>query len=158
MDALPLLAAVQFHSAFAAGAGINLLAANVHRPQDRFHGSGIYTPKGAVSFYFNDTTDEGKLLVKDINVVETTSDWSRHFYQSKHAILDRSRVSHDQLVAEFNSSVFHDIFTFKALESNHGNLTVCQGLLCCQLDYHGKQGSEMYPFGVFDGLHTYEGG
>ena len=62
MDAQPLLAAVQFHSAFAAGAGINLLAANVHRPQDRFHGSGIYTPKGTVSFYFNDTTDEGEAV------------------------------------------------------------------------------------------------
>ena len=78
----------------------------------------------------------GKLLVKDINVVETTSDWSRHFDQSKQAILNRSRVRHDQQVAEFNSSVFHDIFTFKVLESNNANLTVCQGLLCCQLEYH----------------------
>ena len=64
MDALPLLAAVQYHSAFAAGAKVNLLAANINLPLFRFHGSGIYSPTGFSAFRYNETRG-GKLLIAD---------------------------------------------------------------------------------------------
>ena len=160
MDALPLLAAVQFHSAFAAGAGVNLLAANIHKPTDRFHGSGIYTPNGALSFYYNDTTDDGKLLINDVKVIGKTSHQvlPADLSNQAHVNFNRNFLHIDQEPVEFNSSVFHDIFTFKALKSGDGNLTVCQGSLCCQMDYKGKIGPDLMAFGAFDGLHTYQGG
>jgi pantetheine hydrolase len=33
MNVLPLLTAIEFHSAWAMGMGVNLLAANIHHPR-----------------------------------------------------------------------------------------------------------------------------
>ncbi|KAH3874940.1 pantetheinase-like isoform X1 [Dreissena polymorpha] len=71
MDAGPFFTSVQFHSAFAVGLGINFLAANIHLPSWRFHGSGIYTPQGAAGYYYNTRNDSGgQLIVREIPVVD----------------------------------------------------------------------------------------
>ncbi|KAH3874949.1 pantetheinase-like [Dreissena polymorpha] len=71
MDAGPFFTSVQFHSAFALGLGINFLAANIHHPSRRFHGSGIYTPQGAAGYYYNTSNDSGgQLIVREIPVVD----------------------------------------------------------------------------------------
>ncbi|XP_076472318.1 LOW QUALITY PROTEIN: pantetheinase-like [Babylonia areolata] len=71
MDALPLLASVQFHSAFARGLGVNFLAANIHLPQARFQGSGVYTPKGMAAFVHNATVgSQPRLIVTEVDVLD----------------------------------------------------------------------------------------
>ncbi|XP_070206890.1 pantetheinase-like [Littorina saxatilis] len=70
MDALPLLASVEFHSAFARGMGVNFLAANIHLPAHRFQGSGVYTPKGMAAFVHNATvTSQPRLILTEIDTL-----------------------------------------------------------------------------------------
>ncbi|KAK6190516.1 hypothetical protein SNE40_002371 [Patella caerulea] len=67
MDSLPLLSAIQFHSAFAKLFKVNLLAANLHFPLFNFHGSGIYSPRRTEAYYYNDGLfSPGKLLIADV--------------------------------------------------------------------------------------------
>lgn len=131
IDALPFLAAIQFHSAFAAGSGVNLLAANIHIPSFGFHGSGIYTPNGALRYYYNDKTNDSRLLTSKVRVLG-----------------DNSATE-----SQFNVSIRRDIYTFMALADKQGHLTVCQRSLCCHLEYAGKSTSERFAFGVLDNLH-----
>ena len=44
MNVLPYFSANGFHQSFAYGMGVNVLAANLHIPNGRFLGSGIYSP------------------------------------------------------------------------------------------------------------------
>ncbi|GCB64476.1 hypothetical protein scyTo_0011755 [Scyliorhinus torazame] len=68
MNKLPLLSAVQFHQAFAAAFGINLLVSNQHHPEYNMTGSGIYTPLD-FPYYYNMKSREGKLLVADVPII-----------------------------------------------------------------------------------------
>ena len=170
MDALPLLAAVQFHSAFAAGAGINLLSANIHRPQSRFQGSGIYTPDGAVAYHYDSKSKDGQLLISQLSVIAKRDTKKRKDNDVDISLRDGVNSSVQELKAdslyfkaenhtdEFDSYVFHDLFTFVALSSSE-NLTVCQGSFCCHLEYEFAEmnRSDFFAFGAFDGLHTYQG-
>lgn len=70
IDSLPCLAAIQFHTAFA-WASVNLLAANMHLPSMRVHGSGIPMPLCTLQFYYNDQTNDEKLLTSDVHILET---------------------------------------------------------------------------------------
>lgn len=149
MDALPLFPAIGFHSSFAKGLGINMLAANIHKPAFRFQGSGIYTPEGVKDFYYNTTTENGKLIIADVPVV----------VPRKLTVPDgtlNGNTSEDT----FNSLLFHDNFTFVQLTSSSGSHAVCSNGLCCQLDYQmtpNQTSVDMYAFGSFRGLHTYQG-
>lgn len=150
MDALPLLAAIEYHSAFAAGAKVNFLAANINRPLKGFHGSGIYSPNGYKAFQYNESQG-GKLLVADLPVIKTnyfgTANYSQTFRSLQNSVAD-----------QFHSYVFHDRFTFIPINNNNGNVSVCNGDLCCFLEYERiYDTSEYFAFGAFDGLHTYEG-
>ncbi|KAK6177051.1 hypothetical protein SNE40_015236 [Patella caerulea] len=149
MDALPLLSAIQFHSAFAQGMGVNFLAANIHVPNKRFHGSGIYTPGGPKKFYYNDVGyGGGKLIISQLNVIENR--------RPHVAYNEVQRPSSEQKT--FHSYVFYDKFTFVELQRSSGVLSVCNNRLCCHLEYAiNKDNSDMYAFGAFDGLHTHEG-
>ncbi|XP_012938390.1 vascular non-inflammatory molecule 3-like [Aplysia californica] len=73
MDALPLLSAIGYHSSFAMGFEVNVLAANLHLPDIRVQGSGLYTPEGMKEFYYNRTAASGpKLIVADLKVLSET--------------------------------------------------------------------------------------
>ena len=161
MDALPLLAAIEFHSAFAAGVGVNFLAANIHRPKKRFHGSGIYTPDGALKFYYDDKSEDGELLVSELNVIEHDNfRLNRGFINAVSETLGNTLTFNAKRTAsEFNSYVFHDLFTFVELSPKVRKLSVCQNSLCCHIEYEftDKDSSELFAFGAFDGLHTYQG-
>ena len=163
MDALPLQAAIEYHSAFAAGVGVNFLAANIHIPKERFHGSGIYTPDGAVAFYYEDESDDGKLLVSELNVTEHDNLLrERRFVDEPgfdNYIANKIRLNANRTTNEFDSYVFHDLFTFAKLSLRKGSLSVCQHSLCCHLEYEsmGEENSDLFAFGAFDGMHTYQG-
>ncbi|CAC5364009.1 VNN [Mytilus coruscus] len=146
MDALPLLAAIQFHSAFAASARVNLLAANINLPKYRFHGSGIYSPTGYKAFQYSESPG-GKLLIADLPIVKTNA------FRTK---FQRPDIKIEATVGsgQFQSKVRHDPFMFVPIQNNKGNVSVCDGKLCCFL-YYERLGnsSEYFAFGAFDGLH-----
>lgn len=148
MDALPILSANQFHSAFAAGLDINFLAANIKLPEKRFHGSGIYGPNGTYSFYYSED-HRGKLIVADIPVIRRqTSPRLRHY--TNFPVTDINNY-------EFHADVFHDTYNFVLVSRLSDDIRVCQGNVCCLLSYTRQNTTELFAFGAYDGLHTYEG-
>ncbi|XP_033748547.1 pantetheinase-like [Pecten maximus] len=173
MDAPPLLGAVQFHSAFARGMGLNFLSANINWPLMRFHGSGIYTPDGVLTYYYNDRQRRGQLLIADVPVIRsltpaltTRTDGSPVVqWDQPPTVRLPSQLYGDAVLTKdhdnstFSSFVFHDLFTFKFLDDvSAGTLSICNNALCCFLEYErGVVGDDVYAFGAFDGLHTYQG-
>lgn len=158
MDALPLLAAIQFHSAFAVGIGVNFLSANIHRPSNRFQGSGIYTPDGALSYYYDEMSKDGKLLMSQLNVLESkTRVKLKGISETGTNTLFFNSYTNQK--NEFQAYVFHDLFTFVALSSTTTTINVCQQSFCCHLKYEYAElnSSEYFAFGAFSGLHTYQG-
>ncbi|XP_019480642.1 PREDICTED: pantetheinase isoform X5 [Hipposideros armiger] len=152
MNVLPHLSAIEFHSAWAMGMGVNFLASNLHHPAKKMTGSGIYAPDSPRAFHYDMKTKEGKLLLAQLAshphhpVVNWTS------YASGIEALSTGNQ-------EFKSIVFFDEFTFLELKGVTGNYTVCQNDLCCHLSYKmsEKRLDEVYALGTFDGLHTVEG-
>ncbi|XP_064611046.1 pantetheinase-like [Liolophura sinensis] len=165
MDALPLLAAIEYHSAFAVMMQVNLLSANIHLPSLRFGGSGIFTPVGDAAFYRDDTSHNGRLLLATI-----PTPFLRQPYLSDHKIskiilsnsshhcyeFDQTRsCDYNSLCEYFQSIVFHDLYNFVWLKGSSGNLNVCSGAACCYLDYEmATSGNAYFALGAFDGLHS----
>ncbi|XP_054852058.1 pantetheinase-like [Eublepharis macularius] len=156
-NGLPLLSAVQFHSAWAMGMRVNLLSANIHRPSLDLTGSGIFTPNGAKIYHFDMKTQKGRLLIAEIDACPRHSstypppiNWSLYASDPKH-FFPQAEV--------FTGTIYFDNFTFTELSKEAGNHTVCQKGLCCHLSYKmaEKCNDEVYAFGVFDGLHVVEG-
>ncbi|XP_046547536.1 pantetheinase-like [Haliotis rubra] len=163
MDRLPYLAAVEFHSAFAKGLGVNVLGANIHYPVYKFHGSGIYTPKGSVTYYYNDSIfSGGKLLVADVDSIETDMQYPLGYLQRNRekwrvvkmkqnkretsedripSLVSEERLADttDTLVDRFNvsrlSSLPRENYTFVALEHHAGNQSACRDEVCCTVVY-----------------------
>lgn len=152
MDVLPHLAAIEFHSAWAMGMGVNFLAANLHIPLRRMTGSGIYAPDSPRAFHYDRKTQEGKLLLAQLDSHPSRSPVNWTSYASS---VEATPTENE----EFRSVVFFDEFTFVALKGITGNYTVCQNDLCCHLSYQmsEKRADEVYALGAFDGLHTVEG-
>ncbi|NXY43483.1 VNN1 Pantetheinase, partial [Ceuthmochares aereus] len=157
MNVLPFLTAVEFHSAWAMGMGVNFLAANTHYTSLSMTGSGIYAPGGARTYYYNMKTEDGHLLIAELDSHPCLSpaslpaiNWSSYALSIK-----RSSVNDHN----FEGLIFHDRFTFTELTNPEGNLTICQKDLCCHLSYKraGKEEDELYVLGTFDGLHVVEG-
>ncbi|NWX92367.1 VNN3 protein, partial [Nothoprocta pentlandii] len=157
MNVLPFLTAVEFHSAWAMGMGVNLLSANTHNIGMVMTGSGIYAPDGAKAYYYNMKTEDGHLLVTELSSHPRLSPaYPPAFNWSSYASSVRRFSPNDH---DFSGLIFHDMFTFTELAQSEGNLTVCQNDLCCHLSYKmaGKQEDEVYVLGAFDGLHVVEG-
>nr|XP_020635520.1 pantetheinase-like [Pogona vitticeps] len=156
-NTLPLLSAVQYYSAWAMGMRVNLLAANIHKPHLDITGSGIFAPEGPKVYHFDLETQNGKLLLAELDVYPRLSptypprvNWSLYATSVKH-FSPESQV--------FTGSIYCDNFTFTELSQEAGNFTVCQNGLCCHLSYKmtEKRKDEVYAFGAFDGLHVVEG-
>ncbi|XP_061479845.1 pantetheinase-like [Rhineura floridana] len=157
LNTLPLLSAVQYYSAWAMGMRVNFLAANIHKPSLDLTGSGIFTPEGAKVYHFDMETQNGKLLLAEINARPRLSptypppvNWTLYASSVKH-FSPESQV--------FGGSIYFDNFTFTELSQEADSHTVCQKGLCCHLSYKmaEKRDDEVYAFGVFDGLHVIEG-
>ncbi|XP_078621193.1 pantetheinase-like [Branchiostoma floridae x Branchiostoma japonicum] len=146
MDVLPLFVSVEFHQAWAMGMGVNFLSSNTHVLDRRMTGSTISTPSGAVSYYHDMNSTEGRLLVAEIPI----KPMKNAFTSAELPITE-----HD---TQFVSDLFGDPFTFVELGKESDYVIVCQNDLCCSLNYT-KSGisSEIYAFGAFDDLHTNEG-
>ncbi|XP_072364876.1 biotinidase-like [Scyliorhinus torazame] len=174
MNQLPLLSAVQFHQAFAAAFGINLLAANQHHPEYNMTGSGIYTPLD-FPYYYNMKSREGKLLVADVPIItsiknhnlEQSDSQTSTFLpdqkwgvkQDQSDLFKNSTVSHMDGAGDiFHAKMMFDNYTFISLTGLQGNLQVCSNTFCCHVAYkHGNTPTNLYALGAFDGLHTVHG-
>ncbi|KFO32282.1 Pantetheinase [Fukomys damarensis] len=152
MNVLPHLSAIEFHSAWAMGMGVNFLASNLHNPLKRMTGSGIYAPDFPRRFHYDMKTKEGKLLLSqlDSRPYRPTVNWTS--YASGIEALPTGSQG-------FKGTVFFDEYIFVELKGITGNYTVCQKDLCCHLSYQmsEKRSDEVYALGAFDGLHTAEG-
>ncbi|XP_018426710.1 PREDICTED: pantetheinase-like [Nanorana parkeri] len=156
MNLLPHLTAVEFHSAWAMGMGVNLLSANTHNTSNRMTGSGIFSPDKVVPYFYNMENEEGHLLISELNShprnISTYSpkEWNLH------ASMIENYSSGGNV---FNGYLFEDEYTFTELTDLEGKYTVCQNQLCCHLDFKmaDKHKSDIYVLGVFDGLHVVEG-
>ncbi|GFS25188.1 pantetheinase [Elysia marginata] len=163
MDALPLLPAIGFHSSFARAHGVNFLAANIHLPQKRFDGSGLYAPDGALAFHYDSVkAGEGgpKLVVAEMDVIEKST--SKVRTQSTKEV-GTAGISDDDSSssAKFQSQLFGDVYTFRTLDESSGEISVCQSKTCCQLEYtiqaENTTQRELFAFGAFEGRHVKEG-
>ncbi|XP_033749183.1 pantetheinase-like [Pecten maximus] len=158
---LPLLAAIEIHSAFSEGMHVNLMAANLHLPTTGYQGSGIYWPSGTSNneIYYNNMSpgSPGKLLVQDLTPLDPE-------VLAENAVAQKQRVPHKTVHVdsatgsnEFKAVMNHDLYTFVPLNQGYGNYKVCQNTLCCQASYEGMFQNTLYALGVFDGMHTYNG-
>ncbi|KAM3675178.1 pantetheinase-like isoform 1-T2 [Ammospiza maritima maritima] len=157
MNVLPFLTAIEFHSAWAMGMGVNVLAANTHNTSMEMTGSGIYAPTGARTYSYNMKTEEGHLLIAELDAHPRLSSASPPTVSWNSYALSVERFSHNG--HEFTGIIFEDPFTFTELTKPGGNVTVCQKDLCCHLSYKmaEKRDEEVYVLGAFDGLHVFEG-
>ncbi|XP_010871622.2 biotinidase [Esox lucius] len=60
----------------------------------------------------------------------------------------------------FTTSMMYDPFSFLLLRGSEGKLTVCDGPLCCHLQYQRSPlggNAELYALGAFAGIHTVNG-
>lgn len=153
MNVLPLLTAIEFHSAWAMGMRVNLLAANIHHVQQNMTGSGIYAPHLPRAYHYDMETDSGRLLLSELDSRPRTSPayptavgWSAYATTIKPFPVQKNT---------FSGFISRDAFNFTALFENAGNLTVCHKDLCCHLSYRmlRKEENEVYVLGAFTGLH-----
>ena len=169
LDALPLLAAVQYQQAFSRKTCTNLLAANLHFPLARMHGSGIYSCGEAKAYVYDDKSmNKGHLLVASLPALKTTSKKHQHHFQSFYVQPEDQKKSFSlsprhspqrsyHSSATFQSMMLYDLYTFQQLEVPSGNMAICSKDLCCEATYIMKNSAvkqiENYAFGVFSGLH-----
>ncbi|XP_030054328.1 pantetheinase [Microcaecilia unicolor] len=156
MNVLPHLTAIEFHSAWAMGMGVNFLAANLHNTSMRMTGSGIYAPDKPIDYYYNMDTEDGRLMISELNSHPRLSPSYTAVNWNSYA----SSINNLSLTADvFSGFIFFDKYSFTALADAEGNLSVCQEDLCCLLSYRmvEKRQDEIFVLGVFNGLHVIEG-
>lgn len=154
INGLPLLDSVQFQRAFSAGANVTLLAANLRYDRLRMKGSGIYTPFSAHYHHAKKgDPEDGRLIVARVPVLDPL--WVS---RSKDVEMTGSSptvaTTTDPLT--FTSSMLSDPYKFVLLNETEGDLTVCDGTLCCHLQYKWtvRKEEELYALGAFAGTHV----
>ncbi|NWY29047.1 VNN2 protein, partial [Pheucticus melanocephalus] len=153
MNVLPFLTAIEFHSAWAMGMGVNLLSANTHNTTNAMTGDGLFTPEGPAAYHYDSDTEEGRLLLAELSAHPRLSPtYPPAINWSLYAMTIKKFPGENDT---FSGAVRKDIFTFGELRHKDGNYTVCQGDLCCHLVYQmsNKSRDEVYVLGAFDGLH-----
>uniref|UniRef100_A0A8C3B865 CN hydrolase domain-containing protein n=1 Tax=Cairina moschata TaxID=8855 RepID=A0A8C3B865_CAIMO len=157
VNTLPLLSAVQFHSAWAMGMGVNFLSANTRNSTLDMTGSGIYAPDGPRTYYYNTKTENGHLLVKELSSHPHRSPGYPPAVNWKlYASSIKWLPSNDHY---FSGVIYHDLFSFTKLTEPEGNRAICQKDLCCHVSFKmtEKQKDDIYVLGAFDGLQVVEG-
>ncbi|XP_075720425.1 pantetheinase-like isoform X2 [Rhinoderma darwinii] len=156
MNLLPHLTAIEFHSAWAMGMGVNLLSANTHNTNNRMTGSGIFSPDKVVPYYYNMNNESGHLLISELNSQPRNSSTYFPITWNLYASQIENSPSGNNI---FNGQLFADEYTFIELKEMHGEYSTCQNEFCCHLKYSmaEKHSDEVYVFGVFNGLHIVEG-
>ncbi|XP_061184849.1 pantetheinase-like [Saccostrea echinata] len=153
MDVLPFLAAIEFHSAVAAGFGVNYLAANLHIPEYRFQGSGIYSPNGALAYYYNSTvSSKGKLLIADVPILDNHPP----YLPNQNRPVPNGMMDHNiRNPPSFRAVTNRDFYNYVALDKATDHVRVCHNKLCCIAYYTTtKNFTELFALAAYDGLHS----
>ncbi|KAL3841968.1 hypothetical protein ACJMK2_020044 [Sinanodonta woodiana] len=164
VDNLPLLSAIEFHSAFAEGTHINLLAANLHIPSAGYHGSGLYWSTSTsidAAYYYNDSKNSnGSLVVETLQPIIIPSPNER-FIKNFNALTRSKEVKFTSVCDRGSNIKTHeikingDVYKAVLLQDPMYQLEVCNGNLCCRAAVEtGIAPGELYAFGAFDGMHT----
>ena len=157
-DYLPLFTLLGGASSFAVGHSVNLLASNLHLPTNTggsIHGSGLFTPGGAVDYIYDTVANHSLLVVADVpvnikaNTPKLPCDFNPHIFG--HPEMKA------QVHSEFKSEISKNWFDFVIIKGKEGTITLCQMGFCCFLHYQRAETPEMYAFGVFNGLHKIYG-
>ncbi|KAM4771500.1 pantetheinase-like [Rhinophrynus dorsalis] len=149
---LPHYSAIEFHSSWAMGMGVNLLSSNIHNTSLEMTGSGIFSPDKLGPYYYNKDTDEGQLVISKLNshprkcAPYSPVNWN---------LYATSIPKFPPGANVFNGTIFIDEFTLTELRDPQGSHTVCHNNLCCHLSYTmmERQSDEVYVLGAYDGFH-----
>ena len=159
-EELPLMSAIEFHSAFSEGISVNLLAANLHIPTLGYYGSGLYWPTGTSidgSYYYNDSSSSKGYLVVDSLTPFLPPENGVNVFRDNIPIIptpSRSKKSHKKT---HKLKINGDEYTSTILKRSHDfyNPHVCQGEVCCDASIEGFfPKDEVFAFGAFDGVHV----
>ena len=152
-DYLPLYTLLGYISSFATGHSVNVLAANIREPTvptRHFHGSGMFTPAGAVKYIYDTVSQTGHLLIADVLVNIRTA-------VNLPCDANPMIFGHPEMTAlvdsEFKAALHKDWYDFVIIKGAVGTITVCQLDFCCYLHYERTSMTETYAFGVFSGVH-----
>uniref|UniRef100_A0A8C4P7S7 CN hydrolase domain-containing protein n=1 Tax=Dromaius novaehollandiae TaxID=8790 RepID=A0A8C4P7S7_DRONO len=119
-NTLPLLSAVQFHSAWAMGMGVNFLSTNTRNSSLAMTGSGIYAPDGPRTYHYNTEMENGHLLVTELSSRPRLSPTYPAAVNWKlYASSFKQLPSNDH---HFSGVVYRDLFSFTELTEPKGNL------------------------------------
>lgn len=164
-DSLPLMASVEFHSAFAQGMAVNVLAANLHLPSKGYQGSGIYvlygysetSSLGGVSCYNNSLTSEGQLLITEVKPGPPNRKQAENKFTRSDLIKRKEETILDNETNEFWGKVNGDRYRMKPLLGEDDNPMICNNDLCCTAKFEGMHTTELFSIGAFSGIHTQNG-
>ncbi|KAK7112034.1 pantetheinase-like [Littorina saxatilis] len=155
MDSYPFLDAVGFHSAWARRHGINLLAANLQLPENRFAGTGVYSATGPVGYYYNKTAgSDGRLVVVDVPAGDDVTAVNKGEGNVK-----VPEVKSEKVVPIFQTPIRRDTFNLVEVNEASGQTSVCMENTCCSLSYRRSEFDpdsqrDHFALGAFQGVHN----
>lgn len=129
-DELPLLTAIQIQDGWSWTNKVNLLASNIHRRDLASVGSGIYS--GLESIYTSATATKSKLIISSLPKEYSLT--SECFSSSKplEITLETSQPESNYEPKHYQLLARDSIYT---LQANEEVTTLCNGHVCCTLDY-----------------------
>ena len=149
-DTPPLYTLLGYASSFAVGHSVNLLAASLRVSGSNLHGSGMFSPGGAIKYVYDKVTAGGILLISDVPVnTRMVANLPCDVNPLIFGVPEMAMV----VPPEFKSVVLGDWYDFVTLNGLAGTVTICQKGFCCFLQYERANTLETYAFGVFSGLH-----
>lgn len=145
-DEFPFLMASQYHSSFAMGNNVNLLAANMKDRSSRSIGSGIYSGRSGALVYKHDVNGDGfpSLLIANVKT------GSNDHCDDNDCDPEPKTITFD-FKADKGSYPIQQLplshFTYVNVSKTDLNETVCDGSFCCSLDGRVEPDSRLV-FGV----------
>ena len=156
MNVYPHFVSVGYHSGWARTLKVNYLSANIHFVPGRLVGSGIYSPRGILAYTYQLGSKEGHLAIAKVPIKNKVPETSS--IMKSQSTPPRSAFNASENSLQFSNEVFGDKFSFKPLTGNMGNLSLCSGSVCCQVEFErSPAGGEHFALGVFNGMHQLEG-
>lgn len=149
INKMPEMFTLGIHEGFAIRMGVNLLAAEIHIPEFDLQGSAIYSSNyGALTYYNNNKfLSGGKLLIADVKTPPMGP-------PEGNIILPKVRP----VTLTFSAVMQKNLFKFVEIDKSimDGNIYIEINNTKCFLSYSVAKeinSSEIYAFGIFEGLH-----
>ncbi|CAG2101832.1 unnamed protein product, partial [Medioppia subpectinata] len=137
-DGLPLETTKQYQLGWSLTNRVNLLAANILRPETGAVGSGIYSGTNGPIVYTNITSKTAKLLIADIPVDSRNP--SASCLKPDHRFNKSISIDSLKTDAKYKTLRKSDLkhLTLNKLTANESSSVVCDSGFCCHLNYSLK--------------------